>query len=80
MPEPGLGTMAAMRALDLDDLHLFARVSGRGTLLAVARERNLPVRKARLGSRTLRRIDTKACIDPGAECFGRARPAIVRRA
>lgn len=49
--------MAAMRDLDFDDLHLFARVAELGTLSAVARERDVPVSQI---SRTLTRIE-KAC-------------------
>lgn len=46
-----------MRDLHLDDMHLFARVAQRGTLSAVARERDVPVSQV---SRTLARIE-KAC-------------------
>lgn len=46
-----------MRDLQLDDMHLFARVSDLGTLSAVARERDVPVSQV---SRTLARIE-KAC-------------------
>lgn len=46
-----------MDGLGLDDFRLFARVSARGTLSAVARERNVPVSQV---SRALARIE-KAC-------------------
>ncbi|HSV34741.1 MAG TPA: LysR family transcriptional regulator [Ramlibacter sp.] len=46
-----------MRALQFDDMHLFARVAELGTLSAVARERDVPVSQI---SRTLSRIE-KAC-------------------
>jgi DNA-binding transcriptional LysR family regulator len=46
-----------MRELDFDDMHLFARVAGLGTLSAVARERDVPVSQV---SRSLSRIE-KAC-------------------
>ena len=46
-----------MRELQFDDMHLFARVAERGTLSAVARERDVPVSQV---SRSLSRIE-KAC-------------------
>lgn len=46
-----------MRALDFDDMHLFARVAELGTLSAVARERDAPVSQV---SRALSRIEA-AC-------------------
>lgn len=46
-----------MRDLQLDDMHLFARVADMGTLSAVARERDVPVSQV---SRTLARIE-KSC-------------------
>ncbi len=46
-----------MRELQFSDMHLFARVADRGTLSAVARERDVPVSQV---SRTLARIE-KAC-------------------
>jgi DNA-binding transcriptional LysR family regulator len=46
-----------MDALAIDDLRLFLRVAARGTLSAVARERDVPVSQV---SRTLSRIE-KAC-------------------
>ena len=46
-----------MRELQFDDMHLFARVAERGTLSAVARERDVPVSQI---SRSLSRIE-KAC-------------------
>ena len=46
-----------MRELQFDDMHLFARVAERGTLSAVARERDVPVSQV---SRSLARIE-KAC-------------------
>lgn len=46
-----------MRDLCFDDMHLFARVAEPGTLSAVARERDVPVRQV---SRALARIET-AC-------------------
>lgn len=46
-----------MRDLNFDDMHLFARVAGLGTLSAVARERDVPVSQV---SRALSRIE-KAC-------------------
>ncbi len=49
--------MQAMRNLDFDAMHLFARVADLGTLSAVARERDVPVSQV---SRTLARIE-KAC-------------------
>jgi DNA-binding transcriptional LysR family regulator len=52
-----LVTIAFMRELDFDDMHLFARVAGLGTLSAVARERDVPVSQV---SRSLSRIE-KAC-------------------
>ena len=51
-----LTTIAAMRDLHLDDLHLFARVAARGSLSAVARERDVPVSQV---SRTLARIEAR---------------------
>jgi DNA-binding transcriptional LysR family regulator len=50
-------TIARMRELDFDAMHLFARVAELGTLSAVARERDVPVSQV---SRTLSRIE-KAC-------------------
>lgn len=50
-------TIADMRDLDFDDLHLFARVAELGTLSAVGRERDVPVSQV---SRSLSRIE-KAC-------------------
>ncbi len=50
-------TIAAMRNLNFDDMHLFARVAELGTLSAVARERDVPVSQV---SRTLSRLE-KAC-------------------
>lgn len=56
-PWAPLVTIAAMRDLAFDDLHLFARVAELGTLSAVARERDVPVSQV---SRTLTRIE-KTC-------------------
>jgi DNA-binding transcriptional LysR family regulator len=56
-PAKPLVTIAAMRDLDFDDMHLFARVAGLGTLSAVARERDVPVSQV---SRSLSRIE-KSC-------------------
>lgn len=50
-------TIAAMRNLNFDDMHLFARVAELGTLSAVARERDVPVSQV---SRTLSRLE-KTC-------------------
>ena len=50
-------TIADMRDLNFDDMHLFARVADLGTLSAVARERDVPVSQV---SRALSRIE-KAC-------------------
>jgi len=50
-------TIGAMRDLQFDDMHLFARVAELGTLSAVARERDVPVSQI---SRTLSRIE-KSC-------------------
>lgn len=54
-----------MRDLQLDDLHLFARVATVGTLSAVARERDVPVSQV---SRALTRME-KAC---GARLLNRS--------
>ncbi len=50
-------TIGAVRDLQFNDMHLFARVAELGTLSAVARERDAPVSQI---SRTLSRIE-KAC-------------------
>jgi DNA-binding transcriptional LysR family regulator len=62
--------MAAMRDLDFDDMHLFARVAELGTLSAVARERDVPVSQV---SRSLARIE-KSC---GARLVHRSTHALA---
>lgn len=63
-------TIAGMRDLDFDDMHLFARVAELGTLSAVARERDVPVSQV---SRGLARIE-KAC---GARLLHRSTHALA---
>jgi len=69
-PARALQGGARLKALDFDDLALFARVAALGTLSAVARERDVPVSQV---SRSLARIE-KAC---GARLIHRSTHALT---